>query len=147
MALKDLFSKKYKSNCWCNNCQTHQEVEIPKGVTLAQYIEENTGKCSNCGCNTLIADYNQMDEYRQERKPLPQVKVLHNPLRRRQPPTELPKRAPLPQQRPSNRPPNSLPPRRPRPSEPDFTPRGIFRNDVDFWTGKPQGRDEEYENY
>ena len=68
MALIDIFNKKYKSNCWCNNCSTHQEVQIPKGVTLVQWIESGTGKCLNCGCNTLIADYQQIDEFK-DKKP------------------------------------------------------------------------------
>ena len=153
MALKDMFKKKYNANVWCNNCNTHSEVSVPKGVTLNQFVEN--GPCPNCGCATLVADYRQIDEYKEQ--PKPQIKLLRiGKQRQRQPqpvmdyprsrPQEPLRRAPLPQQRPSNRPPNSLPPRRPRPSEPDFTPRGIFRNEIDFWTGKPKG-DEEYENY
>jgi hypothetical protein len=40
------------------------------------------------------------------------------------------------------------PKRREAVPEPDFTPKGIFRDDVDFWTGKYKNKgDEEYENY
>jgi hypothetical protein len=154
MALKDMFKKKYNANVWCNNCNTHSEVSVPKGVTLNQFVE--SGACPNCGCATLVADYRQIDEYKSQ--PKPQVKLLRvGPQKQRRPqevidyprsrPIEPPKRAPLPQQRPSTRPANMPSPPKPRPAEPDFTPRGIFRNDVDFWTGKPQRRDEEYENY
>lgn len=156
MALKDMFKKRYNANVWCNNCSTHSEVAVPKGVTVAQFIE--SGSCPNCGCATLIADYRQIDEYKDQ--PKPQVKLLRIGPRKQRPqevvdyprsrpmeqrPAERP-RAPLPEPRPSNRPANMPPPPRPRPAEPDFTPRGIFRNDIDFWTGKPIRRDD-YENY
>lgn len=156
MALKDMFRKKYNANVWCNNCNTHSEVSVPKGVTLNQFVE--SGACPNCGCSTLVADYRQIDEYKEQKQP--QVKLLRvGPQKHRRPepvvdyprsrptvPIEPPQRAPIPPQRPSNRPQNSLPPRRPAPSEPDFGPKGIFKDDVDFWTGKPQRRDE-YEDY
>ena len=158
MALKDMFKKKYNTNVWCNNCNTHSEVSVPKGVTLNQFVE--SGACPNCGCATLVADYRQIDEYKSQSKP-PQVKLLRvGPQKQRRPqpvmdyprsrptvPIEPPQRAPLPQQRPSNRPANLPPPSRPRPVEPDFTPKGIMRDeDIDFWTGKTQRRrqDEDY---
>jgi len=167
MAFKDMFKKKYTASCYCNNCETYQDVEIPQGVTIIQFIEGNTGKCNNCKCNTLIAGYRQIDEFRntkeEQRKSLPQVKVLHNPLKRREVSTEPLQRAQIPRPRPSNRPANSLPPKRPAPpEEPDFTPKGIYRSDVDFWTGNPKrrerrdeqnsnnkqnGSDDGYENY
>lgn len=125
-----MFKKKYVTNCWCNNCSTHQEVQIPRGVSVAQFVESGTGKCGNCGCNTLVADYNQIDEFkqttarqyqrRQQRQLLLQQVKVRKPL----------KRAPLPQERPSNRPVNLS-----RPSK-------IYRSDVDFWAGKLQKGDE-----
>lgn len=154
MALKDIFKKRYSANVWCNNCSTHSEVSVPKGVTLNQFVE--SGACPNCGCATLVADYRQIDEYKNE--PKPQVKLLRiGPQKQRRPQEVLdyprsrpmgptPEKAPLPQQRPSNRPANMPPPPRPRPTEPEFIPRGIFRNDVDFWTGRIK-RGDEYENY
>jgi hypothetical protein len=159
MALKDIFRKKYNANVWCNNCSTHSEVSVPKGVTLTQFVEN--GACPNCGCATLVADYKQIDEFR-EQQPKPSVKLLRVGKQRSQPqpvvdyprsrPIEPPKRAPLPPQRPSNRPENSLPPRRPTPVEPNFIPRGIFRDEIDFWKGDKDKRnnrrgEEEHENY
>lgn len=157
MTIADLFNKKYKSTVWCNNCSTHQEVNIPKGVSIAQFVESGTGKCGNCGCNTLVADYNQIEEFKQQqpqRQPLPQVRVLHNPMRRRQPrpPTEIRERAQVPAQRPSNRPVNAPrpsnrpenmpPPVREAVPEPNFIPKGIFKDDIDFWTGTKKRRDD-----
>jgi hypothetical protein len=139
MALKDIFNKKYTSNCWCNNCQTHQEVQIPKGVSITQFIESATGKCNNCGCNSLVADYKQIDEYK-EQQPKPQVKLLRTGRRLE----EEPKRASVPPQRPSNRPVDSFPKPKPLPINPDFTPRGIVRgniDDMDFWLGKSKKGD------
>lgn len=127
MSLKDMFSKKYPSNCWCNNCETFQEVQIPKGVSITQFIEGSSGKCNNCGCSTLVAGYKQIDEFKQ----VPKKQPSNQPMQRAQ----------IPQPRPSNRPANSVPPQRPRPVEPDFSiapDRGVFRNtaeDVDFWEG------------
>lgn len=149
MALKDMFRKKYNANVWCNNCNTHSEVSVPKGVTLNQFADG--GSCPNCGCSTLVVDYRQIDEFKEQ--PKPQVKLLR--IGRRQD-VEPPKRAPVPPQRPSNRPANSFPKPKPLPIEPDFTPRGIFRKDVDFWKGnlnkreeeeKREERRDEYENY
>ena len=71
MALKDMFKKKYTSTVYCNNCNTHSEVQIPKGVTILQFVE--TGPCPNCNCSTLVADYRQIDEFRDQ--PKQQVKV------------------------------------------------------------------------
>lgn len=149
MALKDMFKKKYTSTVYCNNCNTHSEVQIPKGVTILQFVE--TGPCPNCNCSTLVADYRQIDEFRDQ--PKQQVKVLRVGRRQDTQPLE---RAQIPRPRPSNRPANLLPPKRPAPpEEPDFTPKGIFKNDVDFWTGNPkrrerreeQNRSDGYENY
>ena len=60
MALKDMFRKKYNANVWCNNCNTHSEVSVPKGVTLNQFVDN--GACPNCGCATLVADYRTKDK-------------------------------------------------------------------------------------
>lgn len=121
MTFADIFKKKYKSNCYCNNCQTYQEVEIPKGITVAQFIEGNTGKCGNCGCNVLVAGYRQIDEFKK------------------------PRQAPMPAIRPSNRPRNSMPAPRPEPIEDDT----IFKNDIKEldWMGKPPKQRRRYENY
>ena len=177
MALKDLFKKKYQSNVWCNNCRTFQEIQIPKGVSIAQFIDGNTGKCLNCGCSTLVADYPQIDEFKEQ--PKPKVRLL---MRNQN--IEPLQRAPLPSPRPSNRPANLLPKPRQQPgaegaveanyaaeaaegagvaeyaieganaryvkaakrAEPGFIPRkGVYREDIDFWTGEKKGdKDETY---
>jgi hypothetical protein len=172
MAFKDLFKKKYNQNVWCNNCNSHSEVSIPKGVTLTQYVE--SGACPNCGCITLVAGYKQIDEFKQspdpptELKPKPKIKFFYKPLKQkpenqhpqRMPqripqrtsppvqraptPTPQPQRAQLPQPRPSNRPANLPPPVERRPI-PDFTPKGVYTNEIDFWTGTKK-RGDYYEN-
>ena len=165
MSLKDLFKKRYNANVWCNNCSVHSEVQVPKGVTLNQFVE--SGACPNCGCITLVAGYNQIDEFKQQPppEPKPKVKFFYKPLKpkpgdyqrpqRMQPqppqrtpqpqriPTPQPQKAPLPQPRPSNRPAN-LPPVERRPM-PDFTPKGVYTNEIDFWTGTKK-RGDYYEN-
>jgi hypothetical protein len=140
MAFKDLFKSKYKTNVWCNNCNCFSEVQIPRGVTVNQFIE--SGACPACGCATLVAGYKQIDEFKEQSKP--KIRLL---MRKQN--VEPIQRAPLPQPRPSNRPANLLPRRRPQPSaEPDFTPKGVFGNteDIDFWTGnqiKKRGDEDE----
>lgn len=121
MTFADLFKSKYKAQAWCNNCKTHQEINVPKGVTLTQFLEGNTGKCNNCGCNTLVNDYPQIKEF--DRRP---------------------RQAPLPAPRPSNRPRGNLPQPKPEVPEDDT----IFKNDIKDldWIGKPQRRTR-YENY
>jgi hypothetical protein len=130
MAFVDLFRKKYTAHVWCNNCSTYQEVQIPKGVSVNQFLESAIGKCENCGCNTLVAGYNQIEEFKPSQKP--QVKFLY-PKRQ----GESLQKAPLPEPRPSTRPKDlPLPQKKSQPlSEPDFRPKGIFK-DIDFWTGK-----------
>lgn len=71
MALVDLFRRKYKANVWCDNCKTHSEVTIPKGVTVNQFTE--SGSCPLCGCSTLVQDYQQIEEFRK-----PQVEKVHH---------------------------------------------------------------------
>jgi len=172
MALGDMFKKTYLGQVFCNNCQTSQEIQIPKGTTLAQFIEGNTGKCGICGCKTLVADYKQIDEFRQQ-KENPRVKLImsKNSLRRPQRPQQQPlpvveyprnrppvqlKERPIPPPRPSTKPQGYKP--LPRNQEPDFSlkgpsqdfnPRKIFRSEpADFWTGEQQRTEEgdDYEN-
>jgi len=146
MALLDgLFKKKYTTNCWCNNCSNHQEVQIPRGVTVTQFVESGTGKCLNCGCNTLVADYEQIDEFRKPLVPKnsTQQKVQQNVQRPRmkfmkhrpaQPQPQQVERAPLPRPRPTTKPMHY----QPLPKKPDFEPQKIFKQPpVDYWTGKP----------
>ena len=172
MAFKDLFKKRYTTQVWCNNCQTYQEIQIPKGISIIQFIEGNTGKCNQCGCCTLIPK--QVNNFREQPKLKPKVKWLIK-KQIEQPIQKIP--------RPSNRPANLLPKPRQQPGaerverakrakqvkrvkqpnyaepffdsaeradhaklvEPDFTPKGVFgkAKDIDFWTGlKREGEDE-----
>lgn len=50
----NLFKKTYTSVVWCHNCNIHSEVKIPRGVTVAQFVEE--GFCPSCGCICLSVD-------------------------------------------------------------------------------------------
>lgn len=176
MAFSDMFKKTYTGQVWCNNCQTSQEIQIPKGTTLAQFIEGNTGKCGICGCNSLIANYKQIDEFRQQPENNPRVKLImsKNSLRRPQgqpqrpqrplpvvdyprnrPPVQLKERAPIPPPRPSTKPQGYKP--LPKNQEPDFSlkgpsqdfnPRKIFRSEpADFWTGEQNRTEEEGDEY
>jgi hypothetical protein len=134
MALIDAFKKKYRANVWCNNCNTHSEVNVPRGVTVVQFIE--SGACPNCGCAALVADYRQIDEFK-EKTPKPKIQLLR-PRMVPRPPVEPKVRAPVPDPRPSTR------SKRYRPlpesqAPPNFEPRKIFKEDpVDFWTGNPR---------
>lgn len=137
MALFDnLFKKTYTTMIYCNNCLMHSEVKIPKGVTIIQFLE--TGLCPQCNCSTLVADYKQIDEFKQQvskqLKPLAQNKyrLPQAPIQRTQ----------VPAPRPSNRPANLPRPQpRPLPVEPDFSPKTIFRgNTVDFWNNSQRRR-------
>lgn len=126
MSFADLFKKGYRQVFWCNNCQTHQEVQVPKGITATQFIESGTGKCGNCGCNTLVLDYEQMEEFRQ-RKPGPKMEILRD---------QPPQRASIPAPRPSTKPQGYKPLPKEQPQNP-FEIKKIFKKDpVDFWTGR-----------
>ena len=133
MALIDAFKRRYRANVWCNNCNTHSEVNVPRGVTVVQFIE--SGSCPNCGCAALVADYKQIDEFK-EPKPKPKIQLLRPRMTIPRPPVEPKQRAPVPEPRPSTR------SKRYRPlpqseTPPTFEPRKIFKEDpVDFWTGK-----------
>ena len=144
MALLDgLFKKKYAANVFCNNCMSHSEVQIPRGITIIQFIE--SGNCPNCFCNTLIADYKQIDEFK-ERQPQPKMQILRPRMtinNRSRPPVEPRQRASIPEPRPSMKSQRFKPlPKAQSPAS--FEPKKIFKQDpVDFWTGKER-QSEEY---
>lgn len=155
MALLDgLFKKKYTSNVFCNNCNTHSEVQIPRGITIVQFVE--SGNCPNCFCNTLVVDYKQIDEFK-EKEPRQKIQLLRPrmTIRRPQPqPSQPQQRASVPGPRPSTKPMHYQPLPQPEPEpapnfdtfgEPTFKPQKIFKQPpVDFWTGQPI-HDEEVE--
>ena len=137
MPLIDIFKKTYIGQVWCNNCSTSQEIQIPKGTTIAQFIEGNTGKCGICGCKTLIADYKQIDEFK-DNQPRPRMQLIP---RRQAPVTEVKQRAPIPEPRPSTKPKNYRPLPKSATTIQDFEPGKIFKEDpVDFWTGRERPR-------
>jgi len=45
--------KFYRVRVKCNNCGEIQELSIPKGETVANYMKDERAICSLCGCNTL----------------------------------------------------------------------------------------------
>ena len=146
MAFKDLFKSKYKTNVWCNNCNSFSEVQIHRGITVNQFIE--SGACPACGCANLVIGHKQLNNFKEQ--PKPKVKWI---IKKEQPIQKAPSYSP----RPSNSPANLLPKPRQQPGaeyaerakraeyaerakrrvEPDFTPRGVFGNakDINFWTG------------
>ena len=38
----------YKKRMWCYNCSEGNNLEIPLGTTIKEYLK--TYKCKNCGC-------------------------------------------------------------------------------------------------
>jgi hypothetical protein len=130
MAFKDLFLKKYSSNVWCNNCNSHSEVQISKGVTLNQFVE--SGKCPNCGCVSLVVGYKQIYEFKKE---APNTNTTPRRV------------APLPERRPSTRPPVGyvdLTREKLKPQDFSLTPPleneedpKVYK-DFDYWTGMPR---------
>jgi len=45
--------KRYKVRVKCNNCGEIQELSVPKGETIINYIKDERAVCILCGCNTL----------------------------------------------------------------------------------------------
>jgi len=47
------FNRGYRARVKCTNCNEIQELNIPKGETVKNYIESDRALCTTCGCNTL----------------------------------------------------------------------------------------------
>ncbi len=45
--------KNYRVRSKCNNCGEIQELSIPKGETVENYMKDERAICSLCGCNEL----------------------------------------------------------------------------------------------
>ena len=45
--------KNYRVRVKCTNCGEIQELSIPKGNTVDNYMKDERAICSFCGCNTL----------------------------------------------------------------------------------------------
>lgn len=44
----------YRAELFCKNCRAKANVEIPRGITIAEYCKSHC--CHNCGCNTCTID-------------------------------------------------------------------------------------------
>ena len=51
--MKKVKKGKYQVAIGCKNCKKESKVNIPKGMTIEKYLEEND-TCGNCGCKTLF---------------------------------------------------------------------------------------------
>jgi formate dehydrogenase maturation protein FdhE len=45
--------RRYRVRVKCTNCGEIQELSVPKGETIANYIKDERAICTLCGCNTL----------------------------------------------------------------------------------------------
>jgi Zn ribbon nucleic-acid-binding protein len=54
MTILDNIRKRYVVQAKCSNCSEVQEVSVPKGMTIENFFKDGDGKCSSCGCATLI---------------------------------------------------------------------------------------------
>jgi len=41
----------YKAEVICWNCGHREEIEVPKGITIEDYLYGEEHSCSNCKCN------------------------------------------------------------------------------------------------
>lgn len=41
----------YQKTLWCPNCEEKNDLKIPMGVTIKDFL--STYKCDSCGCNWL----------------------------------------------------------------------------------------------
>ena len=57
-------SKIYKVRAKCSNCGEIQELSIPKGETVNNYMKDDRAVCLVCGCNTLELKKGDKDETR-----------------------------------------------------------------------------------
>lgn len=54
MALINLnFKKTYTIKAKCANCKVLQDLTIPKGRQIADFLKSEECLCDNCGCSTL----------------------------------------------------------------------------------------------
>lgn len=45
--------KFYRVKVTCDNCGESQELKIPKGKRITEFIASEDATCENCGCATL----------------------------------------------------------------------------------------------
>jgi len=53
MTLFDLFRKHYVARVQCVNCGTVQDLKVPKGHQVQDYLDTESAVCENCGCSSL----------------------------------------------------------------------------------------------
>lgn len=46
-------NKSYRVRVKCSNCNEIQELSIPKGEQVQNFIDSERALCCICGCNTL----------------------------------------------------------------------------------------------
>lgn len=51
--LLEKIGKFYKVSVKCTNCMASQELKIPKGTTISNFITSEDAVCEKCGCSTL----------------------------------------------------------------------------------------------
>lgn len=63
----------YEHREGCDNCSKMQTFDIPKGVTICDFMRGV--KCSNCGCSMIRSSYNYMCPTNQIVQPLTPYKL------------------------------------------------------------------------
>jgi len=48
---------KYEVKVKCTNCGYPSPVKVPKGMSVAEFIEMDKCKCQNCGCVIKPQEY------------------------------------------------------------------------------------------
>jgi hypothetical protein len=56
------FRGTYNVKAKCSNCWTLQDLKVPKGTTVEEYVK-SSGKCEVCGCKCL-KDYRMFSRMR-----------------------------------------------------------------------------------
>ena len=50
MTFVDDLSKRYSITIKCGNCSCVNDIKIPKGIAIQDFIKQNKALCKNCGC-------------------------------------------------------------------------------------------------
>ena len=56
MTLLNDLAGKYTYWFKCTNCETVQDIGIPKGTTVKEFLDGNYARFKYCRCNTLVTD-------------------------------------------------------------------------------------------
>lgn len=52
----DKFYNQYRVTATCDNCNTINELTIPKGMTIKVFLDNHKAICKNCGCTISKID-------------------------------------------------------------------------------------------